>query len=352
MVGAVLTDVQGRTIGLGHHRRFGGPHAEREALADCRRRAGDPRGATMYVTLEPCRHHGKTPPCADALIEAGVGRVVMAVGDPNPVAGGGADVLRAAGIDVRFTGASPLAAYASAPFVKRVTTGLPWTIAKWAQTADGETRFGVDGSRWISGEAARRRVHRLRGRVDAIITGMGTVLADDPLLTARGLPRVRRVARRVLVTTRPGMSEGRILARTAVAGPVVLATSHANPVAPPAPIELMALPASRAGVDLAVLLRELVSRHNTTTVLIEAGATLLGSFLAAGLVDEAIVYVAGVEGEPGAVVPRGPLRAVTNGDYRMVRAASVGPDAELRFVRASRVPGLDQAEGSAGVASA
>src|SRR5262245_52581624 len=135
MVGAVIVR-DGRIIGMGHHRKFGGLHAEREALADCRRRDEDPRGATMYVTLEPCRHFGKQPPCTDALIEAGIARVIAARADPDSTSGGGAEVLREAGIPCEFSDASRNAIELSDPFVKRVQTGLPWVIAKWAQTVD------------------------------------------------------------------------------------------------------------------------------------------------------------------------------------------------------------------------
>src|ERR1041384_1914007 len=169
MVGAVVVR-DGVVMGMGHHRRYGGPHAEREALADCRSRGDDPRGATVYVTLEPCCHFGKTPPCTDALIEAGVARVVAARRDPNPASGGGAAVLERAGIGVEFCGNSPSALAVSDPFVKRVTTGLPWVIAKWAQFEDGRMVTRPGEPRWISHEWARRRVHRLRGRVDAIVT--------------------------------------------------------------------------------------------------------------------------------------------------------------------------------------
>lgn len=334
MVGAVLVDPGGTVIGLGHHRRFGGPHAEREALADCAGRGLSARGATLYVTLEPCRHHGKTPPCTEALIRAGIARVVAARRDPSFEAGGGEAALRGAGVEVRFSDASPLAEYVSAPFIMRTTAGRPWVIAKWAQTLSGDMRGRPDGSRWISSEAARRRVHRLRARVDAIITGMGTVLVDDPMLTARGVARVRRVARRVLVTTRAGVPEALVLTRTAAAAPVIVATCHPAPVMPEPPLELISLPARKSGVDLAALLRELTQRHQATNVLVEAGPTLLASFFAARLVDEAVVHLARGAGSTSTpVLPDGPVAEELARRYVLVRRVSVGGDAELRFLR-------------------
>ncbi len=346
MVGAVLVDPRGEVIGLGHHRRFGGPHAEREAIDDCRGRGADPRGATLYVTLEPCDAHGKQPPCTNAVIGTGIARVVAARRDPSPDKGGGADRLRAAGIAVEFTGDSPLASYVGAPFAKRVTTGLPWVIAKWAQTIDGDTRRGPDGSRWISSEASRRRVHRLRARVDAIVTGMGTVLADDPLLIARGV-KVRRLARRVVVTTRGSIPEGRILMRTAPQIPLTIATiPQPHDEAPEnsggvdgAPVDILRLPAADDVVDLRAMLRELARRYHAATVLLEAGETLLTECFEEEVVDEAVVYLARgaclrepprtLEGAIGVFLGAG-------SGFRLWRARPVGPDLELRYLGPER----------------
>src|SRR5262245_31119451 len=187
MVGAALVH-DGRVIGLGHHHRFGDLHAERAAMINCRKRGNDPRGSTLYVTLEPCRHFGKQPPCTDAIIEAGISRVIYAREDPAEVSGGGAAVLRAHGIPCDLSSLSPFATGISDPFVKRIRTGLPWVTAKWAQTIDGRIATRTGESKWISGELARRRVHRLRGSVDAILTGIGTADTDDQMLTARAVP--------------------------------------------------------------------------------------------------------------------------------------------------------------------
>lgn len=305
MVGAAIVR-DGRVIGLGHHHRFGGPHAEREAIADCRRRGEDPRGATLYVTLEPCSHWGKQPPCVDAVLEAGLAKVVIARRDPNPVSSGGMDKLLAAGVAVELSPASRAATELSIPFVKRTTTGLPWVIAKWAQTIDGRIATRTGESKWISGPRSRARVHRLRSRVDAILTGVGTVLADDPLMTARragGTPRkVRRVARRVVADTDLDLPLDTALVRSARDVPVLLAcakelatadiTAERRARLEAAGVQIAGVKAGAIGVDLEELLRLLVSRFEATNVLVEAGPGLLGSLLEADLVDEAIVYVA------------------------------------------------------------
>ncbi len=343
MVGAVIVDGRGEVIGLGHHRRFGGPHAEREALDDCRGRGADPRAGTLYCTLEPCNAQGKQPPCTREIARSGVARVVAARPDPSPLKGGGAEWLRAAGVAVEFSEASPLAAWVGAPYAKRLGTGLPWVIAKWAQTVDGDTRRGPDGSRWISGEAARRRVHRLRARVDAIVTGMGTVLADDPLLSARGV-KVRRLARRVVVTTRGAIPEGRLLMRTAPQIPLTIATTpqpHDEPPegsgggdGTPTGVDILRLPAADDVVDLRAMLRELARRYDAATVLLEAGETLLTECFEEEVVDEAIVYLAAAAGMRAP--PRGlegPIGSFLAPDsaFRLWRWRPIGQDLELRY---------------------
>ena len=177
MVGAVVVR-DGRPIAVGHHERFGGPHAEVVALG----RAGESaRGATLYVTLEPCCHYGKTPPCTDAILAAGIDRVVAAVGDPFPrVNGGGLAALRAAGVRVEVGCEADTARELNAAYWKRLATGKPFVTAKWAMTLDGKTAVASGDSRWISSDDSRRLVHDLRGRMDAIIVGIATVEADDP----------------------------------------------------------------------------------------------------------------------------------------------------------------------------
>lgn len=294
-VGCVIVNDAGCVVGWGYHRAFGSAHAEIEAL----RRAGHAaRGSTVYVTLEPCSHHGKTPPCIDALLEAGVKRVVIAQADPQPDHTGGAELLRGAGIEVAFNDRSPLANDASAPFRHRVNTGLPWITAKWAQTIDGRIATRTGASQWISSDRSRRIVHRERGRVDAILTGIGTVLHDDPLLTARG-GRIRRVAKRIVLDPELCIPVGSKLVRTARDVPVIVLCqasrrgeqqSRADGLLNLG-VELMAVPGDSEQLDLAPALRELTS-SGISTMLVEAGPSLLGSLFKQRLVSEAWVFTA------------------------------------------------------------
>ncbi|MFO0807927.1 MAG: bifunctional diaminohydroxyphosphoribosylaminopyrimidine deaminase/5-amino-6-(5-phosphoribosylamino)uracil reductase RibD [Gemmataceae bacterium] len=263
LVGAVI--VHERTIvGEGWHRTFGGPHAEVFALEA----AGDAaRGATLYVTLEPCCHFGKTPPCADAVIRAGIARVVAAMADPFPrVAGGGIAKLREVGIAVDVGVCEAEAVRLNAPYLTLLRDGRPYVHAKWAMTLDGKIATMTGDSKWISGPASRARVHELRGRMDAIVVGAGTVRADDPLLTAR--PPGPRVATRI-VLSRSG---------TLPAGCQLLRTRDV------APVEVVSMPVPE-------LLTEL-GRRRMTNVLVEGGAEVFASFFAARAVDELHVFVA------------------------------------------------------------
>lgn len=266
MVGAVLVR-DGRVIGEGRHERFGGPHAEVGALDDCRHRGHDPAGCTAVVTLEPCNVHGKTPPCTDALIAARIARVVAGITDPDPrVAGRGFDQLRRAGIDVVTGVCEAEVRELNAPYLKRQSTDLPWVIAKWAQTIDGKIATRTGDSKWISNDMSRRTVHGLRARVDAVMVGVGTVIADDPSLTARDV-ELRRVARRVVIDPRK---------RTPSAARLL------NDSGPP----VMFAEDPRAALE--VLSRD----HDATNVLIEGGARLLGSMFEQGLIDQALVFIA------------------------------------------------------------
>src|SRR5689334_21391981 len=232
MVGCVI--VQGEEIvGEGWHQQFGGPHAEVHALTAAGDRA---KGATMYVSLEPCCHHGKTPPCCDAVIAAGLKRVVVAMRDPFPqVAGGGLKRLATAGIDVELGLAEAEAQSLNAPYLKLLSTGRPWIIAKWAMTLDGKIATRSGYSKWISGDASRRVAHQLRGRVDAIMVGRKTAQLDDPLLTARfddgksATSSPARVATRIVLDSMAGLPSFSQLVRTASQYPTLIA---AGPEAP------------------------------------------------------------------------------------------------------------------------
>ncbi|MEM7622101.1 MAG: bifunctional diaminohydroxyphosphoribosylaminopyrimidine deaminase/5-amino-6-(5-phosphoribosylamino)uracil reductase RibD [Planctomycetota bacterium] len=304
LVGAVIVR-DGRVIGMGHHARFGGVHAERAAINACAARGHDARGAEMYVTLEPCTHTGKQPPCTQAVLDAGIARVVYAVADPNPVAAGGAEVLRSAGVEAVLDRSSGLAIAASEPFVHRVTSGLPWVIAKWAQTIDGRIATRTGESKWISGEGSRRRVHGLRSRVDAIVTGLGTLHADDPMLTARGVSRVRRVARRVVIDPDLEIPLGCSLVRSAPETPTIVACSkdllsagiaeRRRAELEAAGVELFGVPEqidSPGKLRLEMLFALLSERYGAANVMVEAGAGLLGSLFEADLICEARVYLA------------------------------------------------------------
>ncbi|MFO0783571.1 MAG: bifunctional diaminohydroxyphosphoribosylaminopyrimidine deaminase/5-amino-6-(5-phosphoribosylamino)uracil reductase RibD [Phycisphaerales bacterium] len=218
MVGCVVLDAQGAVAGEGYHARCGGPHAEVEALQRAGARA---RGGTAVVTLEPCNHTGRTGPCSVALMKAGVARVVYACTDPAVPAAGGAEALRAAGVEVLQVPCEA-AERVTAPFLHRVRTGLPWVTAKWAQSADGLLVAPPGRDRWISGPRSRAKVHGERGRVDVVLTGMGTVVADDPLLTAR-CQRPLRQPLRVVWDPRLELLLGAQLVRTAKDWPVVAA---------------------------------------------------------------------------------------------------------------------------------
>lgn len=352
LVGCVLVK-DSRIIGIGHHKKFGGLHAEREAIADARAKGHDLRGATAYVTLEPCRHFGKQPPCTDALIEAGVAEVVAARPDPADVSGGGFRILREAGISCRFDGSSSLATAISEPFCKRVATGLPWVIAKWAQTIDGRIATRSGESKWISGERSRARVHKLRARVDAMLTSMGTVIADDPMLTPRGVRRIHRVATRVVVDTGLDIDENTQLVRTAAVVPTIvccskeLSTAHlmADKVQrlEAAGVEVMGVPHEvlsgglNKGLDLELLLRALVDHKQISTVVVEAGGGMLGSLLEADLIDEAVVYLAplvlGDEQAFSAASGRIAAHLAEGRRFQLLRTKCLGPDLELHYRR-------------------
>jgi len=294
MVGAVIVR-EGQVIGEGWHRKFGGPHAEVEAIEAARRAGEDTAGGTMYVTLEPCCHQGKTPPCAEAIKAAGIARVVAAMADPDRnVAGGGLEALRAGGIEVTCGVCGETAGELLAAYVKLRTTGRPWVICKWAQWRDGPITAPPGESRWISGDQSRARVHRLRSLCDGICVGVGTAVADDPLLTNRSGSGDQPV--RVVLDSRGRIPLDSQLLTTAGQSPVIVAT---GPDAPDAAVEAIAataaevikLPAGAGGVALPALLDEL-GRRRWTNLLIEGGAKVHHSFISQGLADELLVFVA------------------------------------------------------------
>ncbi len=290
-VGCVVARRQ-QIVGEGWHRKYGAPHAETEAL---RQAGAAARGATLYVNLEPCCHHGQTPPCTEAIIEAGVDRVVVGIQDPFPaVSGQGIAALRCRGITVDVGILDDAARRLCAPYLKRVETGVPWVIGKWAMTLDGKVATVSGDSRWISGTAARDKVHALRGRVDAIMVGRRTAEHDDPLLTAR--PAGPRTATRIVVDSRATLTLESRLVQTARQVPVIAAV---GPEADDgrcqrlrnAGVEVLGLPGSDPSQRLLALLRELAKRQ-MTRVLVEGGGRLLGALRDLDQLDEVHAFMA------------------------------------------------------------
>lgn len=291
LVGCVIVQ-QDRVVGEGWHTGFGQPHAEIEAL---RAAGAAAAGATLYVTLEPCCHFGKTPPCSQAVIAAGVRRVVVAHPDPFPaVAGRGIAELRQAAIDVEVGVLEQESLALNAPYLKLIRSGRPWIIAKWAMTLDGKLATRSGHSRWISGPRSRARVHQLRGRVDAVLVGRHTAERDDPLLTAR--PPGPRIATRMVVDSQARLSPDSQLARTAREIPVLIAVGPQAEAArcgrlADAGCEVWRGPAGDPAQRLLALLDEL-GRRRMTNVLVEGGGQLLGSLFDAGQIDEVHAFVA------------------------------------------------------------
>lgn len=292
VVGCVVLDRAGRTVGEGWHQRAGGPHAEIHALAEA---GDDARGGTAVVTLEPCDHTGRTGPCSQALVAAGVARVVYAVADPNPGASGGARTLAAAGIDVEGGLLAPEAAAGNAAWLTSVLHHRPYVTWKYAATLDGRTAAADGSSRWITSAQARADVHRLRAESDAVLVGSGTARADDPHLAVRDVPGAVQPLRVVLDTDADTVKPGaRVL--DGAAPTLVAVAEDADTSALGDAVETVRLPRASggsAGLDLDALLAALHER-DVRSVLLEGGATLAGAFTAAGLVDRVIGYIAPV----------------------------------------------------------
>jgi diaminohydroxyphosphoribosylaminopyrimidine deaminase/5-amino-6-(5-phosphoribosylamino)uracil reductase len=286
-VGCVIVR-DGAVVGEGFHERAGEPHAEVRALTEAGRRAA---GATVYVTLEPCNHHGRTPPCVDALVEAGVRRVVAAMRDPHRGAGQGGTRLAASGIAFEWGLLEDEARELNIGFVARMTRGRPWLRLKVAASLDGKTALADGRSRWITGADARADGHRWRARACAILTGIGTVRDDDPQLTVREIATPRQPLR-ILVDSRLEVSPG---ARLLDGAPVLVAAAIDDrakaAVLRERGAEVLVLPNAAGKVDLGELAREL-GRRGLNEVHVEAGFKLNGSLVAAGLVDELLVYLA------------------------------------------------------------
>lgn len=305
MVGCVLVQ-DDRLIGEGWHRQFGGDHAEIDALNHCKEPT---KGATVYVTLEPCCHHGKTPPCTDALIQAGVRRVLIAQSDPfEKVAGRGIAALQQAGIETQTGLLEEEARYLMAPYLYRIRHGLPWVIAKWAMTLDGRIATRTGDSQWISNETSRTKVHEIRSQVDGILVGINTALVDDPLLTPR--PPGHRHPTRIVVDSAARLPLDSKLVRSTNEFPCLVAVGPEAEKRQCEKLESRGCQIWRgASVQPNERLKQLLvelSNRGMTNILVEGGGRLLGSLFDGGLVCEAHVFIAPkVVGGSGAISPIG-----------------------------------------------
>ncbi len=341
MVGAVLVR-KATIIGQGWHQMFGGPHAEINALAQA---TAAPRHATLYVTLEPCCHTDKTGPCTQAIIAAGIKRVVVAIQDPNAlVCGKGIAELRGAGILVDIGTLEEQARELNRPFIKWITTRQPYVIAKWAQTLDGCIADRHGQSQWISSSESRELVHQLRGRVDGIMVGIGTVLADDPMLTARPAKlSVCRTATRIILDSQCSLPLSSQLVRTAATTPTLVlhdklltgaGLRRARKLAQRG-VQCIGIRADKNGtVDPAAALTEL-GKHNFTNILVEGGPKVLGSLLQKNLLDEGLVFIAPkLAGDQNAryAVEGIALKSINQAaKLKFAKPQSVGPDILLRW---------------------
>lgn len=345
-VGCVLHDAHGRLAGEGHTQQAGGPHAEVMALRAAQAAGIDLRGGTAWVSLEPCAHHGRTPPCADALVAAGLRRVVVALQDPfAQVAGRGIERLRAAGVQVELAGPGLIRAAARAlniGFLSRVQRGRPWVRLKAAASLDGRTALPDGRSQWITGDAARADGHAWRRRAGALLTGIGTVRDDDPRLDVRHVPTVRQ-PRRIVVDS--GFSLPLSARLLAPPGEVLVVGGRDAAAEPEAALQsrgaaTLRLPGPDGRVDLAALMRHL-GEQGVNELHVEAGARLNGALLAGGLADELLLYLAPKLLGPGRGIADLPQLAGLDdaSQWRFIDVAPVGADLRLRAMR-SDAPSL------------
>lgn len=334
-VGCVLVR-DGEVVGEGSTAPPGGPHAEAAALAAAGPRA---RGATVFVTLEPCSHHARTPPCADALLAAGVARVIVSLPDPDPgVQGEGLARLRDGGVEVEVGAGADAARRSLAPYLHHRRTGRAFCVVKTALSLDGRTAAADGSSRWITGPAARANAHELRADSQAVVVGAGTALADRPALTVRDA-EVMQPPLRVLLDARGRVPAAGPLFDTELAPTLVLTTDAAAPAvvdewqAAGAKVEVLAAAADGTGVDLVETL-ELLGSHGVLQAMVEGGATVHGALFAAGLVDRIVAYVAptilGRDAPPGVELP-GPSTLADAHRWRLLSSMPLGDDVRIEY---------------------
>jgi diaminohydroxyphosphoribosylaminopyrimidine deaminase/5-amino-6-(5-phosphoribosylamino)uracil reductase len=340
LVGAVVVN-DGHIVGTGWHQAFGQPHAEVVALEAAGERA---RGATLYVNLEPCKHYGKTPPCTDAILAAGVRGVVFGTRDHHPAARGGIEVLAAAGVEVHGPVMEGRCVELNAPFFKHVATGRPLVVAKWAMTLDGKVATSTGDSRWISSDASRRLVHILRGRSGAVLVGIGTALADNPYLTCReeGLSSPTKVVLDAECRLSP---EAHVFEPALGRKEPVRVLVYTSESAPPERVdalrargaEVLRVAASRGLVSISATLEDL-GRRGINQLLVEGGSEVLGSFFDGGFIDRVMVFVS-----PKLIGGRAAKSALAGDGLAKILDASI-----LRDLRNYRIEGDLVVEGKLG----
>ena len=340
-VGCVLTSAEGQLLGQGFTQRVGGPHAEIMALGDAQAQGHSLLGATAYVTLEPCSHQGRTGPCCDALIAAGIKKVVASLPDPNPLVGGqGFARLRAAGIEVEVGPGAAQSRELNIGFFSRMVRRAPWVRLKLAASMDGKTALENGASQWITSEAARTDGHAWRARSCAVLTGIGTVLADDPRLDVRLVPTERQPQLVLLDNRLEAPLDAKLFAVQRACRIYTASQDMSRRTALEAlGARICHLPGTDQRVDLAAMLRDL-AEHEINELHVEAGAALNGALLAAGLVDEVVLYLAPkMVGKGREMASFGPLAALSEAlALEFVSSDRLGPD--LRIV--SRIAGRDR----------